>query len=367
MKNIKNKAGNFLVRTQNKNFAKMLTQLSAIGSQTNDPILLLGGTGTGKTVLVKEIHKKWCKENKNKEYSEKKDEPPFKDFNCATLNDSKLIQSTLFGHKKGSFTGAIKDRDGLVKSANGGTLFLDEIGELDLESQTKLLKTIESGFFQPVGSDEKEKSKFRLICATNKQLEKEIAAGKFRADLYSRIRYWVYRLPSLKDLPEDIEFFIGEKLDDWNTRKEKNITFNRNAKSKYLKFALSINAKWTGNFRDLKRSINRMATLASLETLGGSDKITPKIVDEEIKELNNFWKKDFENNLAGSELFNLLINRLNNDKLPFAYAVEKFIIENSIKKTFSNKAAASRLLYGNKTLNATAKLNERQKFLNEKK
>ena len=160
MKNIKNKNNGckLLVRTQNDKFRKELEQLSAIGSLTNDSILLLGSTGVGKTRLVKEIHKNWCLETKNKEYDEINDDPPFKDFNCATLNDSTLIRSTLFGHKKGAFTGATKDRDGLIKSSNGGTLFLDEIGELDLESQTKLLKTIESGCFWPEGSDNKEKS-----------------------------------------------------------------------------------------------------------------------------------------------------------------------------------------------------------------
>ena len=347
-----------IIKTNNINYQKTLKTLSIIAREVNEPILLLGGVGVGKTRIAKFIHEIWCEYN-NKIHSK----TPFKDFNCATLNNPLLIQAALFGHIKGAFTGAIKDNIGLIKSADGGTLFLDEIGELDMASQINLLKVLEHGYFSPVGSTEIEKSNFRLICATNKNLEQAVSKNLFREDLYTRLSNWVFRLKGLKELPEDIEFHIKNKLEEWNIENNFNIVFLKSSFDKYYNFAKSDDAKWYGNFRDLKRSINRMARFASIKSLGGKNKITDKIVDNEIHELKKLWNKNFIQKQSDSSLFLSLKNKF--EDLPLVYAVEDFLINSAIIHQNGNKAKAAKLLYGQST-NLTSKINDRRNFLSKK-
>ena len=347
-----------MIKTNNSLYKNLLTNLFAIARETNDPILLMGKPGVGKTRIAKMIHKQW-------EKKQSKTNSPFKELNCATLNNSQLILSELFGHKKGAFTGAITDHDGLIKSANNGTLFLDEIGDLDLYSQAKLLKTLEHGEYLPLGSNQIEKSNFRLICATNKKLEQEIANNNFREDLYSRLRNWVFRLPSLKELPEDIELYINEKLDEWNKTEKKSVVFAKNAFDIFLNFALSDEATWTANFRDVKRSINRMAWLASIKDLGGTNKITKKIVELEIKNLKDIWNRTFENELSDDYSYNQLKHIALRKNLPLAYIAEQYLIDAAIADCKGKKAAA-KLLYGDCLSNPSSKINDRIKFLRKK-
>jgi transcriptional regulatory protein RtcR len=192
--------------------------------------------------------------------------------------------STLFGHKKGSFTGALQDRAGLLHAANGGLLFLDEIGELGGDEQAMILRALEDKTFLPVGADREASSDFQLIAWTNRDLGKAIGEGRFREDLYARLNLWSFELPSLKDRREDIEPNIDFELQRFAEREGVNITFNREARRRYLSFAIAPGAEWSSNFRDLGASITRMATLAP----GG--RINEAVVTEEIERLKRQWR-----------------------------------------------------------------------------
>ena len=167
----------------------MKSVLSTISKfSVNDaPILLTGETGTGKDIIAKAIHHNSPRKNK-----------PFIIKNCGIKTES-LLESELFGHKKGSFTGAISDKDGLFKMADGGTVFLDEIGDAPLSTQVAILRVIDSGDFTPIGSDRMENVNVRIISATNKDLREEIQKGNFREDLFYRLSTFNVRLPPLRD------------------------------------------------------------------------------------------------------------------------------------------------------------------------
>ena len=171
--------------------------------------------------------------------------------------------SALFGHKKGAFTGAVSDRAGLLKAADGGILFLDEIGELGSDEQAMLLRAVEEKRFLPLGSDREEGSSFQLICGTNRDLNAEVAAGRFRSDLLARIDLWSFELPGLAERREDIEPNLEYELNRYAEKSGKRVTFNREARKRFLEFALAPGNVWPGNFRDLNAMVTRMATLAS--------------------------------------------------------------------------------------------------------
>jgi transcriptional regulatory protein RtcR len=191
--------------------------------------------------------------------------------------------SALFGHVKGAFTGALKDRPGLLRAANNGLLFLDEIGELGLDEQTMLLRALEEKVFLPLGGDKEVKSEFQLIAGTNRDLALMVREGRFRDDLLARINLWTFRLPSLKERAEDIEPNLEFELEEFARAFGTRVTFSREAREKFLKFAVSSDAHWQGNFRDLNSSITRMATLAP----GG--RISVEVVEEEIGCLCEMW------------------------------------------------------------------------------
>lgn len=170
--------------------------------------------------------------------------------------------STLFGHKKGAFTGAVSNRPGLLKTADHGILFLDEIGELGLDEQAMLLRAIEEKMFLPLGADHEESSSFQLICGTNRNLAEAVISGQFRRDLLARINLWSFALPGLADRREDIEPNLEYELNRFTKKSGKHITFNSEAKKAFLEFALSPSNQWPGNFRDLDAMVVRMATLS---------------------------------------------------------------------------------------------------------
>lgn len=155
-------------------------------------ILITGGTGTGKELFARAIHENSCRSGKN-----------MVTVDCACLPES-LIESTLFGHNRGSFTGADRAHDGLIKHADGGTLFLDEIGELPLTMQKSFLRVLQEGRYRPVGSSQEQSSDFRVVAATNRNLEECVKAGTFRSDLFFRLQAFTIHLPLLKDRKEDM-------------------------------------------------------------------------------------------------------------------------------------------------------------------
>jgi transcriptional regulatory protein RtcR len=234
----------------------------------------MGPTGAGKSRLARRIF-----ELKKARHTVKGE---FVDVNCATLRGDGAM-STLFGHTKGAFTGALKDRPGLLRTADGGVLFLDEIGELGLDEQAMLLRALEEKTFLPLGSDHESRSDFQLIAGTNRDLFAAVREGRFREDLLARINLWTFTLPGLRERPEDVEPNLQFELDQYAQKTGNRTTFSKEARQRFLDFALTPDAAWKGNFRDLNAAVARMATLAP----GG--RISVEIVDEEIARLRLSW------------------------------------------------------------------------------
>ncbi len=262
------------IETNNVAFNRLIERIEEVAKASRAPMLLMGPTGAGKSQLAARIHE--LKKARRQIQGE------FVPVNCATLRGDAAM-ATLFGHKRGAFTGAVNDRPGLLRKADGGLLFLDEIGELGLDEQAMLLRAIEQKAFYPVGADQEVKSDFLLIAGTNRDLGVLAARGEFREDLYARINLWTFRLPALRERPEDIEPNLDYELELAAKVLGVNITLNRAAREMFLEFAVSIRALWAGNFRDLNACVTRMATLAH----GG--RITKEIVTEEIERLEVAW------------------------------------------------------------------------------
>ncbi len=252
------------IDTKNAAFNKLIETIERVAVRSSDPILLTGPTGAGKSQLAKQIYLLKSESAKVK--------GRFVSVNCATLGGD-LAKSALFGHKKGSFSGAGTDHAGFLKEADGGILFLDEIGELPLEAQAMLLKAIEEKSYRPLGAAKDETSDFQLICGTNRSLADP---AKFRNDLLARINLWHFRLPGLADRREDIEPNLDYELERYAERTGKHVSFNSEARALFLDFAYSPANTWPGNFRDLNAMVVRMATLSD----GG--RITVELVEEEI-------------------------------------------------------------------------------------
>ncbi|MBV8636181.1 MAG: RNA repair transcriptional activator RtcR [Burkholderiaceae bacterium] len=263
------------IATRNARFNAMVDEIERVAIKSRAPMLLMGPTGAGKSFLARRVY-----ELKKARHQI---DGRFVEINCATLHGDGA-GSTLFGHIKGAFTGAASDRPGLLRAAHHGLLFLDEIGELGLDEQAMLLKAIEEKRFLPVGSDNEVQSDFQLIAGTNRDLAKEVLTGRFREDLFARINLWMYELPGLAQRPEDIEPNIDFLLAQIGAEQGQLARLNKEARERYLKFAASPSALWSGNFRDLSASVTRMATLAE------SGRIGDDIVDSEIGRLKRLWK-----------------------------------------------------------------------------
>ncbi len=255
------------IATRNSQFNALIETIERVAIRSTEPILLTGPTGAGKSQLARRIYE--LKKSNGQLRGN------FVDVNCATLRGDQAM-SALFGHKKGAFTGAVADRHGLLKSADGGILFLDEIGELGSDEQAMLLRAVEERKFLPLGSDCEDSSCFQLICGTNRDLPLEVAAGRFRADLLTRIDLWNFELPGLAERREDIEPNLEYELTRYAEKSGKRVTFNQEARRRFLDFALAPGNAWSGNFRDLNAMVTRMATLSS----GG--RIDLETVKEEI-------------------------------------------------------------------------------------
>ncbi len=240
------------IETRNASFNQLIERIEHVAVASRAPVLLTGPTGAGKSKLARRIFE--LKKARRQVAGE------FAEVNCATLRGDAAM-STLFGHKKGAFTGAIADRAGLLRKAHQGVLFLDEVGELGLDEQAMLLRAIEEKIFYPMGSDRETTSDFQLLCGTNRDLLPRIARGLFREDLFARINLWTFRLPALHERPEDIPPNLDFELQQTSKVLNLNVTMNREARDTFLDFA----ARWTwaGNFREFNGSVTRMATLAT--------------------------------------------------------------------------------------------------------
>jgi len=221
---------------------------------TDARVLITGANGTGKELVAHWLHQK-----------SQRASGPMIEVNCAAI-PSELIESELFGHLKGAFTGANKDRAGKFEAANGGTIFLDEIGDMSLPAQAKVLRALQENNIQRVGSDKDIKVDVRIIAATNKNLKKEIENGKFREDLYHRLAVILIDVPALnkrrEDIPILINYFLNKITSDQGTTKK---TFSNKA------IKLLQEYDWTGNIRELRNVIERLIIL-------GSDEVSEKDV-----------------------------------------------------------------------------------------
>ncbi|MCP4379246.1 MAG: AAA domain-containing protein [bacterium] len=265
------------IETRNARFNNLIEQIEQVAIRSDAPLLLTGATGAGKSRLAERIYD--LKKARRQVSGE------FVEVNCATLRGDAAM-SAMFGHVKGSFTGALRDRAGLLRTADGGILLLDEVGELGMDEQAMLLRAIEEGRFLPVGADKEVASSFQLVCGTNRDLKQAVANGTFREDLLARINLWTFHLPGLAQRGEDIapnlEYELSRLAEVTGTR----TTFNKEARQKFLRFATSPEAIWPGNFRDLNGAVVRMATFAT------SGRITVDIVADEIKRLESSWIRD---------------------------------------------------------------------------
>ncbi|QNQ08895.1 RNA repair transcriptional activator RtcR [Sphingomonas alpina] len=277
------------IDTRNAAFNRLVDEIEQVAVRSTAPVLLMGPTGAGKSQLARRIY-----ELKRSRHQVK---GPFVEVNCATLKGDGAM-SALFGHKKGAFTGAAADRLGLLRTADTGMLFLDEIGELGLDEQAMILRAIEDKRFLPVGADKESASDFQLIAGTNRDLGRAVTEGRFRDDLFARLNLWTFALPGLAERREDIAPNLDYELDRFAEREGNRVTFNREARERYLAFAVGPAAFWQGNFRDLAASVTRMATFSP------KGRIDSACVDAEIGRLARLWRADGA--AQGDELDDLL-------------------------------------------------------------
>ncbi len=231
---------------------KQAIELAKRVAATDTTVLLTGETGTGKEVFAQAIHYESARRNK-----------PFVAINCSALG-KELLESEMFGHKAGAFTGATRDKQGLFEAANHGTIFLDEIGEMDLALQAKLLRVLETGAFFKVGETKETKVDVRIIAATNRDLQAESEAGNFRLDLFYRLSVFSIRLPSLAERKDDIPLLAEHFIQMFTARMGRKPMRMSEAFLKAL-----VNHPWKGNIRELKNLIERAVILAN------DDELTP--------------------------------------------------------------------------------------------
>lgn len=217
-------------------------------AQTDARVLITGPNGTGKELVAHQLHEK-----------SERAQFPLIEVNCAAI-PSELIESELFGHVKGAFTSAVKDRAGKFEAADGGTIFLDEIGDMSLAAQAKVLRALQENLIQRVGADKDIKVNVRVVAATNKDLKKEIEEGRFREDLYHRLAVILIKVPALNDRRDDIPLLIehfASKIAEEQGNAQK--TFSREA------IRLLQEYDWTGNIRELRNVVERLIILGGSE------------------------------------------------------------------------------------------------------
>jgi two-component system, NtrC family, nitrogen regulation response regulator NtrX len=246
-----------------------LRQQIEFAAPTNGRVLLYGENGTGKELVARLVHLR-----------SQRREQPFIEMNCAAIPEE-LVESELFGHVKGSFTGASEDKEGKFSQADGGTLFLDEVGDMSSKTQAKVLRVLEEQRFTPVGGNASLQVDVRVIASTNKDLEKEIELGNFREDLYYRLNVIPFQLPPLRERKEDIAALTRYFLDDFARRyTKKSPTLTRKA------MEVLENYPWPGNVRELRNIMERLVIMtphARLDVFDLPDSILRRTVLHEVE------------------------------------------------------------------------------------
>ena len=270
-------------------------------SKTESTVLLTGETGTGKEVFAQAIH-----ENSNRAGKS------FVALNCSTFS-KEILESELFGHKQGAFTGAIKDKKGFIEEANGGTLFLDEIGEMPLELQAKLLRVLETNEYIQIGDTTPRKSNFRLIAATNRDLKTESDEHRFRSDLYFRLNIFEIKIPPLRERIKDIAPLTNYFVEQFSSRvNKKSLIIDVDFLHKLETY------HWPGNIRELRNVIERSVILVN------DDVLTQDVLPYEIQH-------QMDNTNKTLSAFSM-------------QSVEKLHIQKVLNYTKGNKAETARLL-----------------------
>jgi two-component system, NtrC family, response regulator HydG len=295
----------------------IITRLQRI-APTDATVLIQGETGTGKELVAKAIHQNSPRKKR-----------PFVPLNCAALSEH-ILESELFGHVRGSFTDASSDRQGKFEYADGGTLFLDEVGDMPIPTQIKLLRVLESGEITRVGSNEPIKVNVRIVSATNRDLEKAIAAGTFREDLYHRLKVVTIRLPRLVDRREDIPLLIDYFMKEHARRHQKTIRgISTGARRRLLAY------DWPGNVRQLRNVIESMVVVDIDEVLD---------VDDLPEELSPSGVSDEDSVAIGQDGLHELVGKSIND-------LESMFIAETLKATGGNREEAAAMLgIGERTL-----------------
>ncbi len=250
-------------------------------SRTDSNVLILGESGTGKEVVARNLH-----------YHSKRRDGPFVPVNCGAI-PAELLESELFGHEKGAFTGAITSRAGRFELANGGTLFLDEIGDMPLPMQVKLLRVLQERTFERVGSNKTQSVDVRIIAATHKNLESMIEVGSFREDLYYRLNVFPIEMAPLRERVEDIPLLMNELISRMEHEKRGSIRFNSAAIMSLCRHG------WPGNVRELANLVERMAIMHPYGVIGVVE--LPKkfrYVDDEDEQLVDSLRSDLEERVA---------------------------------------------------------------------
>ncbi|MDZ7764781.1 MAG: sigma 54-interacting transcriptional regulator [Melioribacteraceae bacterium] len=282
---------------KNKEIKQIITVLESV-AQTDSSVLITGESGTGKELAARAIHLNSIRRTGT-----------FAAVNCSAFAES-LIESELFGHEKGAFTGAVKTKVGRFELANGGTLFLDEIGDLSSTVQTKLLRVLETREIERVGSNKSIKIDTRIIAATNKNLEGEIEAARFREDLYYRINVMNIHLPPLRERKDDLPILVSHFIENFNEK------FNRNIKHfSSSAFDILMDYNWPGNIRELENVIEHCFVLCSSDVI-------------QIEHLpKRFREGDFHSSTSYSS-----------NKLSHIKDAERNIIINTLKKHNGSKS-----------------------------
>jgi len=293
---------------------KQLKQLVEKVAESDVTVLVTGETGVGKELVVREIYKKSLRKKK-----------PFVTINCSAVSQ-RLIESELFGHEKGAFTGADVTKKGIIEEADGGTLFLDEIGDMDIKSQAKLLRAIEYGEVRRVGGSKTIKVNVRFIAATNKDLEEEVKKGEFRRDLYHRLTSFPVKVPALRERKEDVPLLANFFLNRIVSELHKDMYVISGEAMKYL-----LKYDYPGNIRELKNIIERMVIVSTTKVLDVEDlplelKMNSDTIENKIVTGLGPLKDILEN-----EIFEL-------------EEVEKVVIAIALQRTRWNKQETAKLL-----------------------
>ena len=284
-------------------------------AKTNVTVLITGESGTGKEIVARAIHD-----------SSGNAQKPFVPFNCTAVPRD-LLESHLFGHRRGAFTGADRDQLGLIRAARDGTLFLDEIGELGLDLQPKLLRFLESGEIAPLGEAGPTTVKVRIVAATNRNLEELVRAGRFREDLFYRlnvVRLTVKPLRERRDeIPGFIAAFVARAAEEFNKGQ---LTVSEETMDRLLLY------RWPGNVRQLQNEIRRMVALAE-----SNSTLLPDVISEEILDALPIFRR------AGSNEHELTVS-LQSKLMPTLAQVEREMIQAALKQSGGKVSATAQAL-----------------------